>query len=168
MRDANRFERKRSGFVRFARRNRQKTYGAPGNLMLFDPLTNELQRVRWSPDRQVGTESREQIRHAADMVFMPVRQDQPANPRRIQQQVIEARVIDVDAEIGRRKRDAAIDEQHVVALLESHAVHPDFAQSAERDDAKRRGVCCGIGRQRNAPDTIEDQRWKCWSSGERV
>jgi hypothetical protein len=85
------------------------------------------------------------------MVFVAVSQHQTPNPRSMRGQVIEARVVDVDTKIGRRKRHAAIDEKNVIALFEGHAVHPNLAQSAEWGDAQCRMIGCRIGRQRNAP-----------------
>ena len=46
---------------------------------------------------------------------------------------------DVDAERGRvGKHHPAVDEDGFVAALVDHQVHPDLAETAERDDAESR------------------------------
>jgi hypothetical protein len=59
-------------------------------------------------------------------------------------------VDDVDAEASVVERDAAIDEEHVAALLDGHAVHADLAEAAERQHPQTRGI--GRKRGRHAID----------------
>ena len=58
-------------------------------------------------------------------------------PKRLERP--EVRVDDVDAEPAVVERDAAVDEQHVAALLDGHAVHAHLAEAAERKHPQTRG-----------------------------
>src|SRR5580698_7260441 len=46
----------------------------------------------------------------------------------------------VDTEAAIVERDAAIDDEGLPALLESQAVHADFAQTPESDEPQRAGL----------------------------
>jgi hypothetical protein len=54
--------------------------------------------------------------------------------------VVEARVVDVDTRDRCREGDAAVDQDDVLALLEGEAVHPDFPEPPEGDQPERVGA----------------------------
>ena len=43
-------------------------------------------------------------------------------------------MVDVDAEIGVRERDAAIEDEDVAVCLDGEAVHSDFVEPSERNE----------------------------------
>ena len=100
------------------------------DLVLAEPLADEAERVGRRPDGHVVP--LEEVGERADVVLVAVRDDdaREALPEALERR--EIRVDDVDAEPAVVERDAAVDEQHVAALLDRHAVHADLAEAAER------------------------------------
>jgi len=65
----------------------------------------------------------------------------------IRRERLEVRMDDVHAQPPIIECYSAVDEEHFAPLLESKAVHPNFAETAQRDEAKRMhargGGCAG-------------------------
>ena len=92
------------------------------------------------PERQAGAvhvalDLFEQVGDRADVVLVPVGQDQTAQLLRVALEVGEVRRDDVDAgHILLREGDAAVDDDDVVPVLERGDVHADAVDAAERND----------------------------------
>ncbi len=97
--------------------------------VLREPVAHQLQRVGRAPDGDVEVTQEE--RQPADVVLVAVRQHDAAHLIAEREHVIEARVVDVDAEVRARERHPAVDEQQPIRLLEREAVHPDLAEPSE-------------------------------------
>ena len=103
--------------------------------VLFKPPLHQRQRERRAVNREV--QLRQQKRNAADVVFMPVRQDQAADLLPVFFQVCEIGRDDIDAEQFRiGKHHARIDDDDVIAVTDGHRVHAELAQSAQRHDVQ--------------------------------
>ena len=75
------------------------------------------------------------------MVLVAVRQDDRANLVAVLEKIGDVRDDDVDAQqflLG--EQDAAVDDDDGVVHGERHHVHPEFAESAQRDYFERRAV----------------------------
>ena len=64
---------------------------------------------------------------------MPVRDEEAGDPVPLERS--EVGVHDVDAEPPIVEADPAVDEEHLAPLLDREAVHPDFAEAAQRKEA---------------------------------
>ena len=83
-------------------------------------------------NRQI--EFAENIGESADVVFVAVREDDRGQIVAIFFEKIEIWNRDIDAKRRfLRKAHPGIDDYHLVAVPDSHAVHPKFADPAERD-----------------------------------
>src|SRR5206468_744625 len=78
----------------------------------------------------------EQVRKRADVVLVAVRDDDAGDPLPEGLEGAKIGVDDVDAEATVVERDAAIDEQHVSALLDGHAIHAHFAEATQGEEAE--------------------------------
>ena len=75
-------------------------------------------------------------RHGADVILMTVREKKRAEFRRGVEDVRQIGNDDVDAERrGVGKHHAAVDDDGLSAVLVDHAVHSDFGEAAEWNDA---------------------------------
>ena len=85
---------------------------------------------RETVNRQV--EFFEDVRERADMVFVPVRENDRGQVVAIFFEKIEIRDRDIDA-IRRflGKAHSGIDDDHLVAIADAHAVHPELADAAQ-------------------------------------
>ena len=96
-------------------------------------LTDQSQRQRCAVDRDIHF--LEQIRHCADMVFVSVGDDHAADLFAAALEVREIRQHHVDAvHLIVRKTHAAVDDDHLIAVLERGHVFADLVEPAERDD----------------------------------
>jgi hypothetical protein len=134
MRDADGLDAERSGVDDVPGHDRPQ-------LDVLDPELLEL--VGDEPERQRHAVNRQrqpldEKRHRADVIFVPVREKQRADLRRVVEEIRHVRDDDVDAERGRvGKHHPAVDEDGVVTILVDHEVHADLAETAEGDDAQR-------------------------------
>ena len=106
---------------------------AIADLLILELRANERERERRAHDRNV--ELAQQIRDAADVIFVPVGHEQGAKLVLVFAQVREVVDHDVDAEhlvVG--KHQTAIDHDDVVAGLDHGHVAADFPAPAEGDD----------------------------------
>ena len=102
-------------------------------LVFFEPAFDQRERERGSVDRDV--QLGEQKRHAADVVFVAVRQDQAAHVLGVLLEIREVGRDDVDAhQLGVGEHHPGVDHDNVIAVADGHGVHPELAQAAERDD----------------------------------
>src|SRR4051812_23469733 len=77
-------------------------------------------------DVEVGEDGRQR----ADVVFVAVRENDPANVVAILEQVADVRHDDVDAEqFGLGKHEAGVDDDNVVAPANGHAIHAELAET---------------------------------------
>jgi len=88
----------------------------------------------------VGTVNRnveflQDIRKRAEVVFVPVSEDNGGDVLAILFKEIEVRNTNVDA-IGRlfRKPHAGVEDNHLVLVTHRHAIHSKLAYSTERND----------------------------------
>ena len=102
-------------------------------VVLFELELNDRRRQRGRVDRHI--ELLEHVRDRADMVLMPVRDDHAADAVFVCLQVADVRDDHVDAiEVLIRKAHAAVDKEHVLAILIDGEVLADLTEPAERDD----------------------------------
>jgi hypothetical protein len=66
------------------------------------------------------------------VIFVTVRDDDPAYPIAVALECAKVGMHDVDAETAVVKGNAAIDDEDLAVLLEREAVHADLAKAAER------------------------------------
>ena len=110
-----------------------------GDSLLGQLFLHHRQREPRAADRRVG-ELAQQVMERADVVFVRVRQQDGVHlaggP-----QIREIRSDHLHAErlLGVGEHEAAVDHDPVAAGLDDHAVHPDLAEAAERNDADRSG-----------------------------
>ena len=101
--------------------------------VLFETPLDQRKRERGPVDRHVELGEEESDR--ADMVLVTVRQQQRAHMLAVLFEERQIRRDDVHAEqFGFGKHHSGVDHDDVVAVPEGHHVHPELAQSAERDD----------------------------------
>ena len=78
-----------------------------------------------------------EVRERADVVLVRMREDDGADVGLALGEVGEVRQDEVDAEVlVAREREAGVDDEHAVLVLEHGHVLPDLAEPAERDDAQ--------------------------------
>src|SRR5262249_460077 len=78
---------------------------------------------------------RQQERDGADVVFVAVRQDQPADMLAILLQIGKIRGYDVNPkEFGLREHHPGVDHDNILAEANRHGMHAEFAQTAEWND----------------------------------
>src|SRR5581483_1663259 len=132
VRDANRLDAKCSRFDHVAWLNRtQFRLDAEFIELVFDEPEGE----RHSVHRHVETLDEE--RHGADVIFMAVREKHRTNRVGALEEIRHVGNDDVDAERGGvGEHHSAVDDDGIAAVLVDHEVHPDLAETAERDDAE--------------------------------
>ena len=80
------------------------------------------------------------------MVFVPVRNDDAAEPILLVFQIGDIGNYQVDAQhVVFGKHHTGVDEDDIVAVFKHHTVLGDFAQAAQGDDAKRFVFCHRVG-----------------------
>ena len=100
--------------------------------MLLQLRLDERQRQRRAVHGSV--DDRQHVRHTADVVFVAVRQHERGDsPLLLQIGQIRNDAIDAQ-ELRIRKHDAGIDDDGRLSPGERHHVHPELADSAERND----------------------------------
>ena len=103
------------------------------DVVFFETPLDERKREGGAINRHV--EFGEEERHRADVVFVTVRQQQRAHVLAMLLEERQIRRDDIHAEqFGFREHHPGIDDDDIVAVAERHHVHPELAQSAERDD----------------------------------
>ena len=107
---------------------------------LLDAVAGEPEGDRGAEDREADLAQQE--RDAADVVLVPVRRDQRFDALGVLAQVGEVGKDEIDAvQVGAGEHQPAVDEQDpsavADALLDRHAVAPDLAEPAEKDEADR-------------------------------
>jgi hypothetical protein len=81
-------------------------------------------------DRDV--ELGEDPRETADVVFMPVRKDYPADLRAVLDEIADVGDDDIDAEqLFFGEHEAGVDDEDVVAETQSETIHAELTESAE-------------------------------------
>src|SRR5215510_13424484 len=91
---------------------------------------------------EVGTIDRDveflqDVRERAEMIFVPVREDDGGDVFAIFVEKTEVRDGDIDSVRGLfGKTHASVENQHLVAITHCHAIHPKLADTAERNDLK--------------------------------
>jgi hypothetical protein len=115
--------------------------------LAFDVGQRELGRV----DRHV--EFGKNPGQCADVVFVAVRQDDAANVLAILDEITDVGDDDVDAEeFGFGEHQSGVDDDNVVGPANGHAVHAEFAESAEGDDLQfASGHASRESRERDRP-----------------
>ena len=102
-------------------------------VVLFQPELNDRSRQRGRIDRHI--QLLEHVRDRTDMVFMPVRDDHAADTVFIRLQVADIRDDQIHTiEILIRKAHAAVDKEHILAVLIDGEVLTDLTKPAKRDD----------------------------------
>jgi hypothetical protein len=96
---------------------------------------DQRQRQRRAVDGAVDVA--EHVRHGADVVFVPVREDERLQPVLLQQAQVRDDQIDAK-QLRVREHDSRVDEDRGVAAGDNHHVHPELAESAERNQIERR------------------------------
>ena len=81
----------------------------------------------------------EEVGEGADVILGAVGDDDPPDRAAPLEEPVERGMDDVDAVVLVGKRDAAVDDDDVIALREGETVHPDFAQTTQRNDAEMAG-----------------------------
>src|SRR2546421_6935095 len=100
--------------------------------MLFETLFGQADRESRGINRKV--ELLEYVSERPDVVLVPVGEDDRGQVVAVFFEKIKIGNRDVDAE--RRlfgKTHPGIDDDHLVGVADAHAVHPEFADAAERD-----------------------------------
>jgi hypothetical protein len=100
--------------------------------VLLQLRLHECERQRRRVDRTV--DERHDVRHAADVILVPVRQDEGGGaPFLLQVREIGDHPIDAE-QLGIRKHDAGVDHDCRVAPGEREHVHAELAEASERND----------------------------------
>ena len=122
--------------TRLARRDRNQT--SLGVDPVFVELRlNERERERRAVDRAVDV--RDDVRDGADVILVPVREHERADPAAVGASAPTSGMIEIDAEeLGPREHHAGIDEQSGIPAGDEQHVHAELANPAERDDVDRR------------------------------
>ena len=103
------------------------------HLMLFQAPLHQRQSEGGAVHRY--RDLLQQKRHAPDMVFVAVRQDQTANVGLVLFQVREIGGDDIDSqELVVREHHPGVHYDDVVAVANGHGVHSELAQAAQWDD----------------------------------
>ena len=114
--------------------------------VLLELLSYERKRELRPIHRHV--EVAQDVRDRADMIFVPVRQDDRANHPLVLLQVGDVRDHDVHAEqllLG--KHQPRVDHDDVVARAQREHVHAELAQPAQRNGPQRRCAQVSVGSQ---------------------
>ena len=144
VRNVDKFDCKRTELDPFARLHHVQG-GIFEHLVLFQTAFYQCQREFGSVNRNV--QLRQQKRHAANVVFVAVRQDQPADQGGMLFQIGEIGSDDVYPEqLGIREHHARVDHDDVVAIAERHRIHAEFAETTKRDNFE---FLVGHGRSQN-------------------
>src|SRR5437763_5280683 len=98
--------------------------------MLFQLAFRESQREVRSVNRNV--ESLQHVRQRAEMIFMAVRENNGRDFVAILFEDFEIRNANIDAiDALCRKAHAGVKDEHLVAIAQQGAVHPELADAAE-------------------------------------
>ena len=101
-------------------------------VVLFELALDKGERELSPVDRNI--QFREDPWQAADVVLVPVRQNDAAHLVAVLCQVADVRDDDVDPQqFVFRKHQAGVDDEDVILPAESHAVHPELAQPTQRN-----------------------------------
>jgi hypothetical protein len=132
MRSVNKLDFKAADFDRVVRADAMKQ-NLVHHLVLFQFFFRQRKRKTRGVNRKI--EFFQQKRQRADMVFVPVREDQSGQFAAIFFQKIEignGNVHSVRRLFG--KSHPGVNDNHFVAAANAHTIHPEFADAAERDD----------------------------------
>ena len=131
VRNVDKLDRKRPQRHLFARFDAIQARPLEQVVLLQAPF-HERQRERRAVDGHVHL--REQERHATDVVFVPVGEDQAADKRLILFKISEIRGDDVHpVQLGVREHHAGVEHDDVVTVAQRQAVHSELAQAAKGD-----------------------------------
>ena len=101
---------------------------------LFDAVARETERDCRAEDGE--RQFAQQELQSTDVVLVAVGGDAPDDPIGVLAQPREIREHEIDAvHVGVGEHEAAVDEHHLVVLLDGHAVAADLAEAAEKVDA---------------------------------
>ena len=124
VRDVDELDRERTQSQAIARLDHVQL-GLVEQFVLFQTALDQRQRELRSVDRNI--ELREQKRNAADVILVPVRQDQRAHHVRNSAPDSEIGSDDIDAQqFGVGEHHARVDYDNVVSIAECHGVHPEL------------------------------------------
>ena len=100
--------------------------------VLLELWPQQRERQRSAVDRSV--DQRPDVRHAADVIFMAVRQQQRGRTRLALFEIRQIGDQQIDArQFGSREHHARIDDERRLVGRHGHRVHAEFAEPAERD-----------------------------------
>ena len=109
-----------------------------GHAVLGQFFLHHAEREAGAADGRLGKLA-QQVGQRSDVVFVRVgEQDRVELAGLFQIAQVGGDDLDPERLLGVGKHQAAVDDDAVAAGLDDHAVHPDLAQAAERDDANRR------------------------------
>ncbi len=107
--------------------------GVVQQLVLFELAFDIGQRELRGVDGYI--ELAQQPGQAADVVFVPVREDDAADAGAVLDEIRDVGYDDVDAEqVALRKHEPGIDDEDIFVPADGHAVHTELAESADGDD----------------------------------
>src|SRR5258708_2147263 len=132
VRDANELNTKRAE-IDYVTRFDAMEQNIAKQVMLFQFAFSETGSEVRTVDGNV--KSLEEVRQGAKMIFVAVREHYRSDVVAILFEEFKVRNADVHA-VGSlfRKAHPGVEYQHLVAIAQSHAVHPKLADTAERDD----------------------------------
>src|SRR5439155_12775921 len=111
----------------------------PEQPVLVELRLDESERQPGGPDLR-DRNFAQQVGQRADVMLVPVRDEECANPFRALAQVGEVRQDEIHAEmLVPRERQPGVDDQALAVDLENSHVLADLAEAAERDDSERAG-----------------------------
>ena len=94
-------------------------------------------RVSWEPTSGMSALEPQQVGHRADVVLVPVGQDDGVDVVETVRDVLEVREDQVDARVVvLGEEHATVDDEQPTVVLEDRHVAPDLAESPEGDDAE--------------------------------
>ena len=100
--------------------------------VLLELRAQKRQRQRRPVD--ISFDQRPHVRNAADVIFMPVRQQQRRRPRLALLQVRQIRYQQIDTrQLRSGEHDTRIDDERRLIGRHRHRIHAEFAEPAERD-----------------------------------
>jgi hypothetical protein len=83
------------------------------------------------------------VRQRAEMIFMPVRENDGSNVLSIFFEKIEVRNTDINAVSGFfGKAHAGVEDEHLILIAHSHTIHSKLADPAERNDLQNTTHYC--------------------------
>jgi hypothetical protein len=103
--------------------------------VLGDAVLHQRERVRGAVHRHV--EVAQEVAHRTDVILVPVGEDQRLDVLLPIDEPLPVGVHDVDPEPPLIEDHAAVEDDDPAVVLDRHAVHPDLAETAERDETNR-------------------------------